>query len=565
MDGRHGLNTEEQVNLLEFVRDTNKDRKRIPVIIVCNKVDDPEDPEQEDLVKETREEVDKIFSSKNGKTKKKELDSHLFFVPTSAEFAYIYRSASRMTFDQFRKFDKKLIDKLGRKEVGWKWSKLPENEQFRLAYTAVTDRELFPERIRATNFDTVLKTLSIAVGGPKLQLQLIQKQINVALQSLSPDVDIASRLRGVFDKRAMLGQSTTDLPASFWSTYGKCETSALISFKKSPKDVFKLAKPVKDLMEYYQLVSDQGLSKEQEACLHSFKLFVKKQIGVVLSKESVASGDAWATRSPTDDVNWGTLHPIDWVNVVQSQLLLSYDKVFCESFGPEKMLLETAAVKWMVESRPNPSFGKCPKCPNASLDFNNFCFSCKTFFSSDEKRATKTYIEGCFASLSNICSGCNTKKSSANAYCSRCGYTSATSLSGQRVSYKTANCVGPPLLLCCPEGCKDGLDENRFCQSCKSFYCLKGSQSSMSCFVCRGTLVDGRCSGSCSYKEVAWKELRYRSLNDILMARDFDESDCVMKPRFPQAYASLVHLEAIFQTRCISAMWRGSTVSLFRL
>jgi hypothetical protein len=51
-DGQHSLNTEEQVNLLEFVCDTNKDMKNIRVIIVCNKVKDLEDPEQEELMKE---------------------------------------------------------------------------------------------------------------------------------------------------------------------------------------------------------------------------------------------------------------------------------------------------------------------------------------------------------------------------------------------------------------------------------------------------------------------------------------------------------------------------------
>jgi hypothetical protein len=54
-----------------------------------------------------------------------------------------------------------------------------------LAYTAVTDFELYPERIRATNPGVILKTLTNAVGGPKLQLQLIQKQIGVALQTVS--------------------------------------------------------------------------------------------------------------------------------------------------------------------------------------------------------------------------------------------------------------------------------------------------------------------------------------------------------------------------------------------
>jgi GTPase SAR1 family protein len=126
MDGRHGANTED-VKLLEFVRDNNKKRKGVSVIIVCNKVDDPDDLEQAELVKEAKEEVDRVFRSQA------EADRPIF-VPTSAEFAYIYRTAALMSFEEFRGFDKDLIDRLGRKEVGWKFSKLSSDEKFRMAY-----------------------------------------------------------------------------------------------------------------------------------------------------------------------------------------------------------------------------------------------------------------------------------------------------------------------------------------------------------------------------------------------------------------------------------------------
>jgi GTPase SAR1 family protein len=111
MDGRHGANTEEHVKLLEFVRDNNKKRKGVSVIIVCNKVDDPDDLEQAELVKEAKDEVDRVFRSQA------EADRPIF-VPTSAEFAYIYRTAALMSFEEFRGFDKDPIVSDARRLAG---------------------------------------------------------------------------------------------------------------------------------------------------------------------------------------------------------------------------------------------------------------------------------------------------------------------------------------------------------------------------------------------------------------------------------------------------------------
>jgi signal recognition particle receptor subunit beta len=47
MDGRQGVNTEEQVELLRFARDHHQQHtKHIPVIVLSNKIDDPNATEQ---------------------------------------------------------------------------------------------------------------------------------------------------------------------------------------------------------------------------------------------------------------------------------------------------------------------------------------------------------------------------------------------------------------------------------------------------------------------------------------------------------------------------------------
>jgi GTP-binding protein EngB required for normal cell division len=61
MDVFQGVNTDEQVQLLELIRDNNSSKKCVPVIVLCNKVDDLDDDELMQLAGEVRTKVDEIF------------------------------------------------------------------------------------------------------------------------------------------------------------------------------------------------------------------------------------------------------------------------------------------------------------------------------------------------------------------------------------------------------------------------------------------------------------------------------------------------------------------------
>jgi len=54
MDVKQGMNSEEQVKLLEFVKENNNDIMDIPTIVVCNKVEDMTNTEIMGLVGEGR-------------------------------------------------------------------------------------------------------------------------------------------------------------------------------------------------------------------------------------------------------------------------------------------------------------------------------------------------------------------------------------------------------------------------------------------------------------------------------------------------------------------------------
>ena len=224
MDGKQGVNTEDQVYLLSLVK-ANLQKKDIPVIILCNKVDDPDDDEQAELVKEARKEVEKIFGVG---CRKQSLEALLnqtseqtchqnnmspAFIPVSAIHAYIHQSASLLSREKFESFDPDLIEMLGREQIGRRrWSRLSEKQKFDEAYKVVTEDH--QDGIEDSNFDKLLTSLRYFVGGDKTQHGLIEKQIATAILALSQlplePGKITSSVRSVYEKRKLLAGFSGD-------------------------------------------------------------------------------------------------------------------------------------------------------------------------------------------------------------------------------------------------------------------------------------------------------------------------------------------------------------------
>jgi hypothetical protein len=121
-------------------------------------------------------------------------ETYLVFIPLSAGNAFSYRTASRLSLEEFKKLDMKLIDKLrGRDEVGnFKWKKLSLDAKYDTVYQAVSDTEQYQERLGATNFDKFLSAFSICLGaGDKVQRDLLDKQLTFVLRSVSRDTLVA--------------------------------------------------------------------------------------------------------------------------------------------------------------------------------------------------------------------------------------------------------------------------------------------------------------------------------------------------------------------------------------
>ena len=136
MDAIQGANTQEQVSLLRFVSDNVREKKDIPVIILGNKIDDPDDEEMLFQVEELRQKVAEVFGGYSPAKSTPQL------IPISAKNAFVYRYASGLDFEEFKKLDKELIDKIGKDEVGKsQWKKLLQFEdKLKVAYDAIHNK-----------------------------------------------------------------------------------------------------------------------------------------------------------------------------------------------------------------------------------------------------------------------------------------------------------------------------------------------------------------------------------------------------------------------------------------
>ena len=512
MDGRQGVNTEEQVSLLHLVKKNIDEKKDVPVIILCNKIDDPEDEEQAELVCEARREVEKIFGVEDREKGlegllehdvSRELDSRCVthspvFIPISGITAFIFQSCSTMTLEKFSKFDEQLIAKLGRERIGKrKWRRLTKDQQIAEAHKAVSDPDGYLEGIADSNFDKFLKVFAYVVGGEAAQRGMIGKQIAESLKSLQVLPGIVAVLASEYKKMAALSSDATEngfmhplLASTFWRLYKRLEDNAFRDFDGSSGAVHRLAPLAEELIEYFKFGGETGWEKEQDLVRTSFKQLVRRQIGTVLQKQSKYLNWTW-TPFPSQRFDWKYLSPGDWENLFSSIQLLSYDKSFCQEFGRELGLIENlktqrnmAPPQLECHEEPIP----CPEC-NQCVDFNRWCHSCMLFVSPDQPLTEESSCprEKCGRTLG-----------ASGEECYDCGFRFFQSPSLQPDKHE----------LLCQKCKKTNLDYNRCCQDCSITFVLP-NQDKVVCHSCSSSISISGSSGS-SYCECCRGFVKYQ-------------------------------------------------------
>lgn len=307
------------MGLLDFVKKNLDSQRVIPVIVLCNKVDDPDDDELMALVDEARTEVERVFGVGNREAALASIlgrqdDATTYdgsaspaFVHASAENAFLYRSASRLAVSQLKRLDRVYLDKIGHEEIGkFKWKKLSDEEKYTLIHGVVSDPVQYKERLESSNFDKVLKLLDYFLGGKEQQEKIIEQQLQIILSKISlKEGRITGPLTAVFDRSVEIRTDASALvEAKFWALFEESRKQAFDSLRENPATVAKLGILVKELVDYAQgLYKSIHPTGSDEKIVDSMKAIVAEQMKLILEKEST-----WtplylppSNPSPTDE------------------------------------------------------------------------------------------------------------------------------------------------------------------------------------------------------------------------------------------------------------------------
>ena len=420
-----GSQADEQVKLLQLIQKNLHEKKGMPTFILCNKIDDPEDDENVKLVAEARERVEQIFQVSDRLEALEKILSHplsspeqltdkdLFpvFLPISALNAFVFRCSSRLSLEQFRDFDPKLIAKIGRGRIGReKWQDLTNDEKIEVTYNMIQDPIRYQKGLAESNFETFLTALSNTLDGAKIQSYVLQTQIEYELKRLSYNVDVVSSLLAISERIKVIGGASrlgnsldTSLQATFWREFQRMEDVEFLRFSHAVH-VSALSCLMEQLVAYHVFACNKKWAAESVKAEAAMKRVICRLFGFVLERFSMQfekkklEPDFWVANdgvqwkdatikwNETDGswfatpLSWDNLSPLDWYNVLGSLILLSGNKYFYENFGREKMVLQNGMVEaahHIGHQRVDRS--RCILCYE-KLNIRFQCISCNVFY-----------------------------------------------------------------------------------------------------------------------------------------------------------------------------------------
>jgi hypothetical protein len=149
-----------------------------------------------------------------------------------------------------------LIDKIGMDIVGrLKWRELIPSEKYRTAYEAVTNETILTKNLDATNFPNFLLALDRCVGGSKVQLDIIQKQLSVALEHVKVlDSATVDEIHKIIRISEHLGLANTQFHKHFWDAYNRYMKASIEIYKSEMYHQFFIM-AMTQLVQYDSLLS----------------------------------------------------------------------------------------------------------------------------------------------------------------------------------------------------------------------------------------------------------------------------------------------------------------------
>ena len=137
---------------------------------------------------------------------------------------------------------------------------------------------------------------------------------------------------------------------------------------------------------YSKFVGKVEWEDEKAAVASSMKTLIQRQLEVIFNAYS-----SWLKDNKRSSI-WKGLSKMDWISIVESLLLLSYNKRFCEIFGKEKIFLEE-----MRQTTGQVDDDCCPGCFK-NLDNSRYCGGCRRRFrfsnSADKHRCPCCRMNG---------------------------------------------------------------------------------------------------------------------------------------------------------------------------
>jgi GTP-binding protein EngB required for normal cell division len=397
LDGKAGIQ-DDDVKLLKLVQQKFKERE-IPALVLCNKIDNPEDEKLVKHANKAQSKVRKIFGI-DSESKER---SNPVFIPCSALHAYIYRAGARLTVYQFEDFDRDLMEVIGKEHIGSKnWKNMTHEERFRKTHAILADPKKFQEGMDDCGFTTVMTELNHHLGGAEKQEVIIQKQIDLTLSKITPMQSewISQTILGVHQKQIVFAGGSVEssdpsqirLREVFWTTFEEFQKQTFQKFVDTfPGNLPLVANPLQELIYYHKMVTRAKWMEEEQVIFARMKEFGRYYLKFLIKRES-------ETNNPS---KWSVackVSPLDWHLIMRSIGLLSYDKLSCESFGPELIHCMDVAQEtnmWKF----NGFIGADKHCPHCAekLDLTKVkphlprCKPCTLVFSNDAKTTTCGY------------------------------------------------------------------------------------------------------------------------------------------------------------------------------
>lgn len=414
LDGKAGI-SDDDGKLLKLVKEKFKNRE-IPTMVLCNKIDDPDNEKLMKHVAKAESKVKKIFNLDGESTER----SNIVFLPCSALHAYIYRAGARLSVYQFEDFDSDMMEIIGKVHFGSKnWKAMTHEERFRKTHKILADPKLFKEGMDTCGFTAVMEELNHHLGGAVKQEQMINKQIDLTLTNLNPNQTewISKTCLAVHQKQVLLacGEIQSSDPSqvrvreTFWKVFEEYQAITFQKFINTfPNNVQLVANPIQELMYYHKLVVRANWANEERIVFERAKEFARYYLNFLIKHENETN----------DTLNWNItcrVSALDWNIIMQSICLLVFDKTICETFGPELVRCKNIAQEtynWKLKGFPGAE--KC--CPH-----------CASVLDMTKKHPQVPRCKPCgvvymLSSKPKNCGYCNENLSEEVLQCAKCNY-----------------------------------------------------------------------------------------------------------------------------------------------